>query len=245
MAAVDIHSLAGAYALDAVDDVERAAFERHLRDCATCSLEVAELRETAAWLSHPVAAAPPASLRDAVLAQIAQTPQERPRRTSSGASGPSSGERRWRRWTASAVAAAVIGLGVGGGTWIVSEHRLDRERTAAARVQAVLTAADATLVHKDLAGGRVSLVVSESRNAAVAVLDGLQAPGPGRAYQLWMVGGGALGAISVGLLPSNAGSGQTYINDLHGASSFAISNEIDRGAETPSQPPVGSLRFGP
>ena len=29
---VDIHALAGAYALDAVDDLERAAFDRHLRD---------------------------------------------------------------------------------------------------------------------------------------------------------------------------------------------------------------------
>ena len=31
----DVHSLSGAYALDAVDDLERAAFERHLR--ALCS----------------------------------------------------------------------------------------------------------------------------------------------------------------------------------------------------------------
>ena len=32
----DIHALVGAYAVDALDDVERAAFERHLAECAAC-----------------------------------------------------------------------------------------------------------------------------------------------------------------------------------------------------------------
>ena len=38
----DIHALSGAYAVDALDDLERAAFERHLADCADCRAEVAE-----------------------------------------------------------------------------------------------------------------------------------------------------------------------------------------------------------
>ena len=50
MTASDIHSLSGAYALDAVDDLERAAFERHLRECEACALEVGELRETVSRL---------------------------------------------------------------------------------------------------------------------------------------------------------------------------------------------------
>ena len=32
----DLHSLSGAYALDALDDDERADFEEHLARCATC-----------------------------------------------------------------------------------------------------------------------------------------------------------------------------------------------------------------
>ena len=39
----DIHALSGAYAVDAVDDIERAEFERHLATCADCREEVAEL----------------------------------------------------------------------------------------------------------------------------------------------------------------------------------------------------------
>ncbi|MFC6343639.1 zf-HC2 domain-containing protein, partial [Nocardioides hankookensis] len=46
----DIHALVGAYAVDAVDDLERAAFERHLAECADCRDEVASLREAAGLL---------------------------------------------------------------------------------------------------------------------------------------------------------------------------------------------------
>ena len=44
----DIHSLVGAYAVDAVDDAERARFEDHLATCAECRAEVDSLRGAAA-----------------------------------------------------------------------------------------------------------------------------------------------------------------------------------------------------
>ena len=47
----DIHALSGAYAVDAVDDIERAEFERHLATCADCREEVAGFRATAEQLS--------------------------------------------------------------------------------------------------------------------------------------------------------------------------------------------------
>src|SRR5689334_7565992 len=103
---VDIHALAGAYALDAVDDLERAAFDRHLRECGACTVEVAELRETASWLTHAVAAPPPPRLREAVLAEVSRTAQERPRRSSAGAGRTR--RDRLRRWGAGLVAAAVL-----------------------------------------------------------------------------------------------------------------------------------------
>ena len=180
---VDIHALAGAYALDAVDDLERAAFDRHLRGCASCTLEVAELKETVAWLSHPVAEPAPPGLRAVVLAEVARTPQERAR---SGSGGSSTSLTKWRRWTAAAVAASVLGLGVGAGTWAIAEQRLRAERQANAQFQAVLSAPDARLVKTQMAGGEVNLVVSESRDAAVAVVTGLNALPPDRTYQLWL-----------------------------------------------------------
>ena len=57
----EVHNLTGAYALDALDDIERARFEQHLATCEDCRAEVAELRETAALLAETTAVTPPAS----------------------------------------------------------------------------------------------------------------------------------------------------------------------------------------
>ena len=66
----DIHALSGAYAIDALDDIERAQFERHLAKCAECRAEVESLREASAMLAETTAVEPPADLRDRLLAEI-------------------------------------------------------------------------------------------------------------------------------------------------------------------------------
>ncbi len=66
----DIHALSGAYAIDALDDIERAQFERHLAECAECRAEVDSLREASAMLAETTAVEPPADLRDRLLAEI-------------------------------------------------------------------------------------------------------------------------------------------------------------------------------
>src|SRR5690349_10975838 len=74
----DIHALVGAYALDAVGELERTAFDRHLRDCAACRAEVAELQEAAARLADGAWSVPPPGLRERVLAEVATTRQVAP-----------------------------------------------------------------------------------------------------------------------------------------------------------------------
>lgn len=66
----DIHALSGAYAVDALDDTERAEFEQHLAVCADCRAEVASFRETAALMSDAESETPPESLRAGVLSGI-------------------------------------------------------------------------------------------------------------------------------------------------------------------------------
>jgi anti-sigma-K factor RskA len=65
-----LHALSGAYVVDALDDDERAAFERHLPRCLDCQHEVASLREAAALMADTAATTPPPDLRDSVLAGI-------------------------------------------------------------------------------------------------------------------------------------------------------------------------------
>jgi anti-sigma-K factor RskA len=66
----DIHALSGAYAVDALDDVERAQFEQHLAGCSACQAEVASLVAAATALSSLSDTAPPPSLRAKVLQGI-------------------------------------------------------------------------------------------------------------------------------------------------------------------------------
>jgi anti-sigma-K factor RskA len=65
---MDVHDLTAAYALDALDGDEAEAYERHLGQCEDCRAQLAELNETSAALAFgPVAPAPPARLRAAIL----------------------------------------------------------------------------------------------------------------------------------------------------------------------------------
>jgi len=66
----DIHTMSGAYALDALEAAEAAAFERHLESCEACRDEVRSFREAVTSLGDDVAAPAPDRLRASVLASI-------------------------------------------------------------------------------------------------------------------------------------------------------------------------------
>ncbi|MPV38800.1 hypothetical protein GB881_17450, partial [Georgenia subflava] len=68
--------LLGAWALDAVDDVERAAVERAIREDPEVAAEARALRETVARIAEADAVAPPPSLRGEVLTTVTTTPQD-------------------------------------------------------------------------------------------------------------------------------------------------------------------------
>jgi anti-sigma-K factor RskA len=72
----ELHLLAGAYALDALQPQEKSEFEAYLLTSEEARAEVASLTDTAVMLgmSAPVET-PPASLKASLMAQIAVTPQ--------------------------------------------------------------------------------------------------------------------------------------------------------------------------
>ena len=100
----DPHTLAGAYAMDAVPEPDRSRFERHLARCESCRQEVRGLREATAALAAATAVRPPAALRDTVLRAAGQTRQLPPAAAAARrpvtAAGPG-GAPGWRsRWPA-------------------------------------------------------------------------------------------------------------------------------------------------
>jgi anti-sigma-K factor RskA len=244
----DIHSLSGAYALDAVDDIERAAFERHLRECSSCSLEVLELRETVGRLADSVAVEPPPGLRASVLQAVARTPQAPPGRAARG--GPVASARRWRRFAAASVAAGVIAVGIGVTTWTVANRNIDdaRRATAAAeaqleRVGQVLAAPDAKQYTTSATdGGTVTVTVSRQMNAAVAAMGGMPDVGAGKIYQLWMIppGDARVVAQMVGKTPPGETS-TTQVVPVGDAVFFAVTVEPRSGSAKPTTSPVATI----
>ena len=202
----DLHSLSGAYALDALEaGGERDRFTRHLGRCTSCASEVRGFREVATALAFATAAEPPAGLRDRVLAAAARTRQvppevsthARPRRT-----------RPWVPWLSGVVATASIVVAVLFG--VAQAHTQDELNQVKAENQAIsllLSAPRAKLLtHVVTHGGVATVVLAADRHELAVVTTGLPALPAGQVYQLWLIGKPKI--VSAGLLPA-ARNGQT------------------------------------
>jgi anti-sigma-K factor RskA len=231
----DIHALAGAYALDALNDIERAAFDRHAAECEVCAVEAAELQETVGRLTEVTWSVPPPRMRRAVLAEVSRTRQVGGRRRDD-ARGAGATAAQWRRRAGLAVAAALLVAGGGAATWAVlrqqqqeAHNKVVAEQERARRVSDIVSAPDAQINRS----GQVTVVFSAGRDAGVAILDNLPDPGRTQAYQLWAIRG--THATSVGLLDPGQRTGTVFVRDLTGADFFGVSREPAGGSRTPTQ----------
>lgn len=253
MSAADVHTLTGAYALDALDDAERAVFEAHLAGCAACREEVAALRETAARLTDGVAVAPPPVVRTRVLAQARATPQLPPRGTPDAA-GPTDvtdgrdevAARRRRQdparraalpWMVAAAVATVLAV-AGTGFGVAQRQQAREARLVAEQVTGVLADPSARRSAADVAGGgRVALVIAGDR--AVLTTAGLPALPPDRVYQVWLVRPD--GIRSAGLGPAGqdaAGGWQRPVTGVRPGDRVAVSVEPAGGSQQPTTTPL-------
>jgi len=173
----DIHALTGAYVLDALTDLERAEFERHLATCTDCAAEVSSLSEAAVGLSELVSTAPPAHLRAQILAG-ARTVRPLPPRVAPE-------HRRTKRWPRLAAAAAIV-IGLGAGVTTVW-HPWKPEVVQLSLADSVRQAPDAHTWTQQLGnGGHATVIRSQSVGAAIWESDGLAAVPAGHVYQLWV-----------------------------------------------------------
>jgi anti-sigma-K factor RskA len=254
----ELHTLTGAYAVDALTGHERGEFERHLAECEACAVEVGELGATAARLGLAVAEPVPPRVKDDVMRLIADVRQEPPsvpgQPRASARAARRRGRRPARRRVGFALAACLAAAAALGGVAVWQQQQLGELRQESRQAQAqaqgisqVLAAPDAVTASAKLAGGAVgTVVVSHSQDRAVFFSHGLPALSGGRVYQLWFAEGGTM--RSAGLVPEpSAGGDTTQAVLLRGtvgdASGMGITVEPAGGSARPTSKPVALMDF--
>lgn len=239
-----MHELLGAYALDAVDVDERAAFEAHLATCSACAQELDELRAMLADLAESTAVAPPPALRARVLQGVtpsgtegspAPVPPGAPPpalpdnvRALRPAPGPS------RRLLLAAAAAAVVAGGGGTAWWRA------RSTTPSTPADRVLAAADAVRVSAPVRGGGTATVTrSASLRRAVLQVSGAPALASGRTYQAWYAV--PAGFAAAGLVPQGEAVTVLLEGDATLASGVGLTDEPAGGSPQPTTEPLALI----
>jgi anti-sigma-K factor RskA len=243
----DPHTLAGAYAMDAVSEPDRARFERHLAGCESCRQEIRGLREATAALAAAAAVQPSDAFRDAALRAAAQTRQLPPAvgQAPAGWTAADRG-RRWelRGWrsrlavglagalAAVAVAAAVVTYGM--------QHRLDQAQVHDHAVAAVLSAPDATMMSAPVrTGGTATVVMSHRERALVFTVVDLRLLPAAQSYELWLIG--PAGSRPAGMVPGSTRGGMAdpmVVSGLRAGDSVGLTVEPAGGSPRPTSPPV-------
>lgn len=242
----DIHALSGAYAVDALDDVERARFEQHLAVCPDCRDEVASLRESAALLGGLTDTAPPEAMRDRLLAGIKEirplppepTPGHEQAEPSETYAAPT---RRLSGWRTLAAAAAVIAV-IGGGAVAVVELTRDDSSQTVTTADRVLHADDATTVAVELPGGaRARVVRSAAEAKAILITSDMPSAPAGKVYELWLQVDGAM--VPAGLMPDKSDQTIVLEGDASTATAAGITVEPDGGSKEPTSAPIALFDF--
>lgn len=225
----DLHALTGAYAVDALDDLERARFERHLAECADCRAEVESLREATALLPDTSALTPPPALRDRVLAEVAtvrplppETPSVTPER-----------QRPPRRILAGLVAAAVALIVLGGAVATVWHPWSDESsQSDLSASEKILAADDAQAFDAEI--GDASATVTRSKKSNGAVIQTVDMPDApdGFDYVLWFVEGDEM--VVAGRMPD--GPDNTVVLDGDAAHADGVGITIEPEGDLPSRP---------
>jgi anti-sigma-K factor RskA len=172
----DLHTLTGAYAVDALPEDERDRFEDHLAVCDACEQEVRELQATAARLGSISVAAPPPSLRGRVLAEIDGVRQERPAPVV--VPDELAARRTAPRWVAATLgaAAAMLLLAVGGLAVVVTSLQeqvagLEVAAGAAEQANADLAAVNARLAELEQQAANATLATTSALADVLAAPD--------------------------------------------------------------------------
>lgn len=248
MSTSDIHALSGAYAVDALDDIERAQFSRHLQECRECQAEVASLQEAAGLLTETSAVAPSADLRARILGEIKTVRPlpplvpEQPAESAATVATTRPGRRNVRWLRGLAAAAAVVAVVAGGAVWQPWSDDSSQGPVLSA-ADRVLQAPDAQRVTQKVDGGEATVVASKSLNKIVVITKDLPALEQGKIYEMW------LQDATEGMVPIEGGlmtaADTTVVLDGNVANALGagITVEPARGSRVPTTKPVALFSF--
>ena len=262
----DPHSAAHLYVVGALPPDEANGFETHLSDCNDCQEEVAEMRDLTARLSMAVATEPPPALRAAILAQIAETEQQRadgsaatatrtrpitvlPARRSHARGSADDAEagppvrRRHSNKAVSLLAAAAVLTAVALGGWAVQSRQAAEDATARAeQLTQVLAADDVQTVSSRLTGGGSgTVVVSDNEGEALFVGSDLPSLPDGKVYALWAIDGEPVTAGT--FAASDEASVVQLPTQTLESQLVAITVEPEGGSQQPTSDPVFSVEI--
>ena len=188
---IDIHHLSAAYALDALDERERMAFEAHYPSCEVCRADVVAFRATLTQVAAAQSTDPPVSMKSRVMAEVAQTRQLSPLLPNRATDLAERRRRRQRRLVGVLAVAAAVALFVVGA--VVLRHG-DEQPAYASALAEVMAEPDARLLDlvagASAAEGMVRVAWTFDGETAVLFADGLTAAPDGSAYELWLISGG-------------------------------------------------------
>ena len=224
MTDIDVHHLAAAYALDALDERERGAFEAHYGSCDVCHTDVQEMRQTLTSVAGSLATPAPMSLKDRVMAEVAVTRQLSPSLV------PISFPPR-RSWAPMlAAAAAVVVLLVG----IAVFARKDTADSFSADLARVMEQPDSkviTLENQSEGEGTFKVAWSSELGEAVLIGENLPATPDDKAYELWLIAGDQAMAMYV-LDPAEDGNVHRRLDAPADPTAWAITVEPKEGTPT-------------
>ena len=252
----DIAAQSGAYALNALTEEERAAFEAHLAKSAETRAETTELSDTAVALGMATDPVTPGPERKAnlmaIIAQTRQLPREidtageaRALKTT-GSPAETRAQRRWfsRASTALAAAAAAVALIVTGGLVVNSITRTSLEQTGFASQQAdqlaaINAASDSQKLVSAVTGGATATFVwSEQLGTSAVIVSGLE-PLPGhQVYELWYID--SAGARPSGLMDASETGTTWRVLDgtMARGDTVGITIEPTGGSDAPTTDPI-------
>jgi anti-sigma-K factor RskA len=227
MSDIEIHHLGAAYALDALDERERIAYEAHYSTCEICRTDVREFRAAAAELGSLTTTTSPPDVKERVMAQIATTRQLSPL---PGGVVTLADRRRSRvAMTVLSVAAAALFFVAGA---IVLGGRDDD--SFGDEVAAMME--DPSFAVVELNGeGQGSFKVAWTDDRAAVIGGELPDPGAGKRYELWMID--SAGTHPMSMLDAASDGEVRRVIDIDGdPTAWGITIEPESGSPVPTEP---------